>query len=141
MIPQIEVIENGKPVSQERIDPNVAAFIMAAASTAQLVKIRKLEESKVPVKTIPLKYTVTDTTMRLRLSPPWISLSLINDGDGAVTIWVNDESEPAATDMIASGLSYNLDFTYPVIKTIYLKAAIGTTATVKIYGTEGKPIG
>ena len=138
VIPKVEIIENGKPISQDRIDPAVAQFIMAAAQTAQLVKLRKLEESKVPIGVKPLKRTVTDTIMKLILYPPWISFSLINDGAGAVTCWINDESDPFTESMVANGESYNCNMDYPVIRGIYLKAASGTTAAVRIYGKEGR---
>jgi len=137
--PEIEIIEDGKVRSDERIDPSVMQFLMQAASTSQLVKLRKLEESKVPTGVKPLKRTVTDTIMKLPLYPPWISFSLINDGAGALTVWVNDEADPFAESMIANGESYECDAKYPVIKSIYLKAASGTTAAVRIYGKEGRP--
>ena len=137
-LPRVEVIENGVPVSQERIDPAIAQFIMAAAQTAQLVKLRKLEESKIPTGLKPLKRTVTDSIMKLVLYPPWISFSMVNDGAGAVTIWANDEEDPLVESMVTSGESYDCNMNYPVIKAIYLKSASGTTAAVRIYGKEGR---
>ena len=138
IVPKVEVIENGVPVSQERIDPGVMQFIAQMATTAQLVKLRKLEESKIPTGVKPIKMTIPDTITRIPLYPPWISFALLNDGAGALTVWVNDESDPLTESMIASGESYSTDMTYPVIERIYLKAASGTTATVRIYGKEGR---
>ena len=134
--PKVEVIDDGKPVPQERVNPSVMQFIMQAAATVQLVKLRKLEESKIPTRVIPLSMTITTRTTKLVLGPPWISFSLINDGPGALTVWVNDESEPTASGMIVAGESYNCDMTYPVIKTLYMKSA--STSSVRIFGKEGK---
>ena len=137
-IPQVEVIENGVPVPQERIDPNVASFIMAAAQTAQLVKLRKLEESKIPIGIKPLKITVTDTIMKIPLSPPWISFSITNDGTDGITVWVNDETDPLVEGMVAGGETYNNNMDYPVIRSLYLKSEAGTSNAVRIYGKEGR---
>lgn len=135
-LPQV-VDEEGKP---KTVDPSVIRFIMQASATAQLVKLRKLEESKVPIGVKPLKYTVSDTTMEVQLGQPWISFSLINDGTGALTIWVNDERDPLVEGMVADGETYNCDMKYPIIHTLYLKAESGTTANVRIYGKEGKRV-
>jgi len=139
-VPNVEVTENGVPIPQERLDPAVAAFIMQSVTTANLVKLRKLEESKVPIGTKPIKRTVTDSVMEIRLSPPWISFSLINDGAGAVTVWTNNEGDPLQEGMVASGESYSCDMRYAVIKSVYLKTVSGTSATVRIFGKEGKPL-
>ena len=138
--PNVEVIENGVPVLQERIDPAVAQFIMAAASTAQLVKLRKLEESKVPIGIKPIKRTVTDSIMKLPLYPPWISFSLINGSGGALSVWINDEADPLADDMIAASETYSFNAEYAIIHTLYLKAESGGSTDVRIFGKEGKAI-
>lgn len=135
--PEVEIIENGKPVPAKTIDPSVMQFIMQASATAQLVKLRKLEESKVPVGVKPLKLTVGDTVMEVVLGRPWISFSLYNDGDGALTVWVNDGRDPLVEGMVEEGETYNCDMEFAIIHTLYLKAAPGTTAAVRIYGKEG----
>ena len=131
---KLKVIEDGKEV----IRPDILQFLMSAAQVAQLVKLRKLEESKIPTGVKPLKLTVTDTIMEVGLYPPWISLSLANNGGGGVTVWVNTPDEPFEEGMVASGDTYSLDCTYPVIRTLYLRAEPGTTASVRVYGKEGK---
>ena len=141
-IPKVEVIDqNGVPVSQERMDPSVVQFIFAAASLSQLVKMRKLEESKVPIAVKPLRRTVTDSVMEIKLDQPWISFSMINDGAGAVTAWVNDKNDPLETSMVASGETYSCNMDFPVIWAVYLKANTGTTAAVRIYGKVGRQNG
>ena len=131
---EFPVIEEGREV----IRPDVIGAVTQLAQLAQLVKLRRLEESKIPTGVKPLKKTVTDSIMKLVLYPPWISFSLINDGAGAITVWINDEVDPLVDSMIASGKTYNCDARYPVIKAVYLKAESGTTATVRIYGKEGR---
>ncbi len=138
VIPSVEI--DGVPSSQERMDPAVMQFLMQASATANLVKLRKLEESKVPVRTVELRRTIGPITTRIYLNAPWISFSLINDGGGALTVWVNDEQDPMVNSMIVNGGTYNCDFKYAVIEAIYLRAAPGTTAAVRIYGKEGRAV-
>ena len=140
ILPEVEVIENGKSIPSERIDPNVAAFIMAASQTAQLVKMRKLEESKVPTGTKSLKYTVTSNVMMIRLSPPWIKLSMINDGESEVYISTNEDGEHDLLDQVPvkKNETFNLRTDYPVIKIIWLKTAEGGSANVRIHGITGE---
>lgn len=139
IVPKVDIFEDGKPVSQERIDPGVVSFIFQAAQLAQTVKLRKLEESKVPTGVKPFKLTITDTTTKLSLYPPWISFELINDGTGDIIAWINDEQVPLQLEgMITSGDTYACDMHFPVIHTLYLKADVGETAIVRIYGEQGK---
>ena len=137
-IPNVEVIENGQQVSPERMDPAVMSFIMQTVSASQLTKLRKLEESKIPIKTKPIRITVPDTVTRVDLSDPWISFSLINDGLNGVTVWVNDEQDPLEEGMIASLEMHTCDMKFPVIETIFLKSQAGTTNAVRIYGKVGR---
>ena len=140
-IPKVEVIENGIPIPQERIDPNVASFIMMAAQTAQLVKLRKLEESKIPIGVKPIKKTVSDTIMKLPLYPPWISFTLSNDGGGDVLLRINKLQGGDKGATIDSDETYDFDGTYPIVKKIFLVTEVaGTTATIRIRGLEGMPL-
>lgn len=136
--PQITV--DGKPTSQDRIDPSVAMFIMQAAQTSQLVRMRKLEESKVPVGLKVIRRTVTDAATKFDVYPHWISFSLINDGEGSLTVWVNDESEPLVDGMVSSDEKLDINMDYPVIRSISMKASSGTTCAVRIYGKVGRVI-
>lgn len=140
IIPEVEVIEDGKLVPSKTIDPSVMQFIMQAATTSQLVKLRKLEESKVPIGIKSYKWTVTDTVSEIDLGQPWISFSLINDGEGSVCVRVNNQEGPLKDEAeINSGESYDIDFDYPIITKILLVTKVaGTTATVRVYAEEGK---
>ena len=129
-----KVIQDGKEV----VRPDVLTAVIQLAQLAQLVRIRKLEESKVPIGTKSLSFTITDTTKRLTFLQPWISFTLLNDGAGSVNIEVNDEEKLLDNCLIASGESWECDMKYPVIHTLYLKAAPGTTAAVRIKAKEGK---
>lgn len=133
------VYEDGTLVPRERISPSIAQFIAQMTTTSQLIKMRKLEESKIPIGIKTLRHPITDTLLRLILTPPWISLSLINDGPGAITVWVNVKADSTLEGMIPSGEVLNIDMGYPVIHTLYLKAEAGNNALARIYGKEGIP--
>jgi len=138
-LPTVQVVENGKPVSNERIDPSVMQFIAQMASLSQLNRTRKLEEAKIPIGTKALTFTVTNTRLKVGLYPPWISFSLRNDGPGSLVVWINDAETPEMSNIIQVNEMYDCDMTYPVIRMLHLRAQAGTTASVRIYGKEGKP--
>lgn len=141
LVPKVEIVENGIPVSQERVDPNVAAFIVQSVQAAQLVKLRKLEESKIPTGEISLSRTITDTIKEITLSRPWLSFTLANDGAGDVLLRINtlDGSDEGAA--IGSGENYNFSSDYPIVKKLFLVTTARTTANVRIRALEGRPIG
>lgn len=127
--------ENG----QETIRPDGMAFIMQAAAAAQLVKLRKLEESKIPVGSFSVGLTVSIKT-QIRLSEPLISFSMINDGPNTVFIEVSlGESEIPIprTAGVLNGETFTYNATYPVIKTIVLDVDAGNTAAIRIKGLKG----
>jgi len=138
LVPQVEVVQNGQIMPNARVDPAVAQFIMSAAMAAQLVKMRKLQESQVPVTVKPRKYTVTDSVQEIMLSPPWISFSLVNATTAPISVWINDESDPLQEGMVLGGELFSIDMKFPVIHSLYLKAESGGTSIVRVYGKEGK---
>lgn len=139
-LPEIEIIEDGKLVPSKTIDPRVMSFIMQASTTAQLVKLRKLEESKVPIGIKSYKWDVTDTVSEIDLGQPWISFSLINDGPGSVCVKVNNQEGPLANEAeVKSGETYTIDFDYAIVtKILLVTKTAGTIATVRVYAEEGK---
>ena len=139
IVPKIDIVENGEVVSPERMNPSIIQFVFQAAQLAQMTKLRKLEESKIPIGTKSIKLTVTDTETTITLPRPWISFSLINDGAGTVYIKENDKDK-TLTDGggILSGETVTIDFEYPIIKRFHIVAALGTTANVRISGEEGQ---
>lgn len=137
-IPNVEIVENGKPISQERMDPAVVQFIMQAAATAQLVKLRKLEESKIPTGASTYEWTITTTPMEIKLDRPWISFALINDGSGDIKMRINtQEGDISRETTVKNGGSIDWDFDFPIITKLFLVAVSGT-ATVRVYAEEGK---
>ena len=133
-----EIIVDGKPVTQERLDPNVAQFIMQAAATAQLVKLRKLEESKIPIGAKSFEWTITTTIKRIDLGTPWISFSLHNDGPGNIRMRINYlEGGMSSETTIDSEEVMSRDFNYPIVTRLYLVTESGT-ATVRVYAEEGR---
>ena len=139
-IPNVEVIENGKPISQERIDPAVIQFLMQAATTAQLVKLRKLEESKIPIGAPSYEWTVTDSIKEIKLDRPWIAFALINGGTGNIRVRINDPGGDIVSETtVDSGETLNRDFKYPIVYKISLVTEVaGTTATVRVWAEEGR---
>ena len=103
-----------------------------------LFRSRKLEESKVPTGTKSLSLKVTDKTTKLNFGTPWISFTLLNDGTGSVNVEVNDEEKLLDECLIARGESWETDMRYPVIREVYLKAAVGETANIRIKAKEGR---
>jgi len=138
-IPNVEIIDtNGKPISQERMDPSILSFVFQAAQTAQLVKLRKLEESKIPTGAKSFEWTITTTTKRIDLGLPWISFSLHNDGPGNVRMRINKlEGDISAEATVDSGEVISRDFEYPIVTRLFLVTESGT-ATVRVYAEEGR---
>ena len=138
VMPKVEILENGKPVSQERIDPNVANFIFQSVQTAQAAKMRKLEESKRVVRISSYGWSLTTDTMTFDITNPWISFSLINDGTGNVKMKMNSlEGEISDESTIDSGEEVHFDFVYPYVTKLFLTTESGT-ATVRVRAAEGR---
>ena len=133
--PQVEVIQDGKVMPNARIDPAVANFIFQAAQVSQAVRMRKIEESKIPVGMKSIKKTITTEVTEIPLCPPWISFSLINDGTGSITVWVN-EMDGIADNVVEIDDSFSIDMTYPVINRIYIVSS--SSSVVRLIGKVGR---
>lgn len=141
VFPKIEVIDDaGKPVSQERVSPSVMQFIMQAAATAQLVKMRKIEESKIPIGAPSYEWTITDTIKEVQIANPWISFYLINDGPGNIKIRINLlEGDISGETTVNVGETLARDFEYPVMNKLFIVVKTpGTTAAVRLFAEEGR---
>lgn len=137
-MPSVEIVEDGKSISQERIDPNVASFIFQAVQASQLVKLRKLEESKIPIGASSFEWTITTTTKRVDLANPWISFTLYNEGLGSVKVRINTlNGDMSDETTVNSGEVLNRDFEYPIITRLYLVTE-SSTAIVRVHAEEGK---
>ena len=136
-IPKVEIIDSaGKPVSQERMDPSILSFVMQAAQTAQLVRLRKLEENKIPTGTFTRVFDLTTTILKYDIANPWISFTIINAGSGAAKLkilklegGIDQEAE------IDEGQILNFNFNFPIVYRIFLSSV--TTCQVRIYAIEG----
>ena len=127
---------------EETIRPDIMAFIMQAAAAAQLVKLRKLEESKIPVGSFSIGLTI-NTKTHLRLNEPGISFSLINDGPNSVYFEVGtsrNERPVPRTAAVLSGETFSFNAGYPVIESITLDVEATQSAAVRIKGITGRPL-
>ncbi len=140
-LPKVKVVTpSGKPTSIDDYD-SFMQFLMLASLTAQAVKTRKLEETKVPTGVYSLNLAITDKAYTLTLERPWISFSLWNKvGSSPVRVAVNDPRNLDRDDVdpLAANEKVEVDMKYPVIREIYLRAETGGTATVRIRAKEGK---
>jgi hypothetical protein len=135
IVPQTEVDGD----SGERMDPRVMSFVTQISQLAQLTKLRKLEESKVPVKSLSETLTIVNELV-YDVDPPWISFAFINDGPGALSVHVNGNTPSSPNEApIPPGGRFSVDFTYPVIKTIYFQCATALPATIRLDAIVGKP--
>ena len=138
-MPSVEVVENGQRVSNPRIDPSVMSFIMQAGSLAQLVKIRKLQESTIPVGEEGIPITVSFQIYHIRLNTPWISFSLRNDGPGSIYMAINNASQLLKRMPINVNEAVNEDMKYPIITDLYFRTVVaGTVASLRIRGKQGQ---
>ena len=137
----IEVVENGKPVANPRIDPAVMSFIMQASQLAQIVKIRKYFDDRTSKGLIqtwgmdtnnPL--TITNELKEIKFDYPAQSFSLINDGDYTVYVWVNSLMRPKSA--AKSGETLNLDFELHKINYLYLQCESEESTSVRIVAND-----
>lgn len=137
--PNIEVWQDGKQISPTADYDEFMAFLMQASANAQLVKLRKLEESKVPTGTRSPSLTITDETKELWLDPPWIAFTLVNDSeDYGVQYAINSEARFIDETPVKPREILKVDGKYPIIRVIYLRAEPGGTADIRLFGVEGK---
>lgn len=137
--PNIEVWQDGKQISPTADYDEFMAFLMQASANAQLVKMRKLEESKVPTGDRSFSLTITDETKELWLDPPWISFVLVNDSEDYGVQWaVNSEARFIYETPVRPRETLPVDWKYSIIRVIYLRAEPGGTADIRLFGVEGK---
>jgi hypothetical protein len=138
----IEVVENGKSVTNPRIENSpVMNFIMQAAMASQLVKVRKYFDDRTSKGLIqtwgmdtnnPL--TITNELKEIKFDYPAQSFSLINDGDYTVYVWVNSLMRPKSA--AKSGETLNLDFELHKINYLYLQCESEESTSVRIVAND-----
>jgi len=136
-IPNIKVVGTD---GEERVRPDVIQFVTSLSQLAQMVRMRKLEESKIPSGLKSMQLTVTDQLYTLNMYPYWIAFTLQNaDTGGGVFFKINelegDITEEAPLDRYES---IRIDFDYPIIYRLYLQSMPGTTSYVRIYAELGQ---
>ena len=127
------ITENG----EERIRPDVMGFLMQAAAASHLGRLRRLEESKIPIGTKPIEISVTKR-IKVQFQPPFISFTLINDGPNSVFLDMNTEISSGQIAPIKLNESFTFDAVYPVINYLVLDVAAGGTAAIRIRGKTGR---
>lgn len=129
----IQIFDEGRRV----VRPDIVQFLAQAAQTSQLVRMRKLEESKIPTGSDSVAFVVTTALSRYKSGRLWISFTLVNDGPSPLFLSVNDgEGLLESTPINATG-SYEFDGTYPVVHTLFMRA-VTTTAAVRIQAKSGE---
>ena len=114
-------------------------LIFQSQQTYQLAKMNKLEESKVPLKFVPVMLTIVPlNNQTYYCRPSWIAFTLINNGPGGLSIWMNDDNDPGTDGIIVPGATIRTDMIYPIIRKLHFKAT-GGVCQVSIHATEGKP--
>jgi len=137
MLPKIEITGG----QGERIDPGPLQFIFAAAQAAQAAKLRKLEESKIPIGRRSLSLSLTDEITEVKLHMPAKSYSIIND-DATDDIYIveNDPSKLLTSAPIKAKGEQHVNHEFPIVHAFYLKAASGVTAAVRLFWEECLPM-
>lgn len=137
-LPEVIITGNGARESLERVNPAALTFILQASATAQLARLRKLEESKVPVGVKQLQREgLTSDPIEVHIWPAWISCALVVDS-GSLYYGVNEQGRLDDRVPILSGETVSVNMDYPVIRSLWLRATSGT-ANVRINAKEGIP--
>jgi len=128
-LPEVKITRNGQPVDTSAIDnyDSFMAYLMTAAQTSQLVRIRKLEEDRKPHgQVVNYSLSITPETQEIICPYPCQSLYVENNGPGQIFVAVN--SIGSATP-VAAGREGYYPFQYHVIKRFFVWSAVGTVAT------------
>lgn len=121
------------------VDFGQIVFLLDKISTS----LEKIEKASGGARVMrPYVFNVSDTVTRIETNPHWINFDLINDGPDDINCWINMEDDPLLDDTtIAANGTLSIDFDYPLINRVYLKAEPGGSAVVRIFAvidnTEG----
>jgi len=129
----MQVFDEGRRV----VRPDIVQFLAQAAQTAQLVKMRKLEESKIPTGTDSVAFTVTTLPVVYKPGFLWISFVLVNDGPDSLYLAVNDQKELFKNTPLNITESYTYTGVYPIVERLYLQS-VTTTAAIRIQAKRGE---
>ncbi len=131
-IPSIEVIENGKQISSERIDPSVASFVYQAVAASNLARIRKLKEDETSqgwVENFDVAVTPASPSQEVALTLPAQSISITNDGPALVWVEINKRFYTRRT--LNLGETLNINFGAHKLERFFVQCPPGLTATIR----------
>lgn len=137
---------SGKGRDKAKMTPEVISAIKNIEAVEILQALLKGQKNMIPVGVVhnPGPYTVTySAPARVECLPtPWFSFTLFNDGPDSV--WVTVEAPPNADigtlpltpHEVKAGEPYTVDMHAPLIRSVYLTADAGASATVRISGVR-----
>lgn len=124
---------------EARMRPDVMSFLVQAASAAQLARLRRLEESKIPTGSKGYSRTIGFAVTRFELPRPCISFNVINDGPNNVGVAINNQDALMYAHFVLPTESYGVDLRYPIIYRLFFQTAVaGATAAIRLSVIEGK---
>ena len=134
-----DIVEQVKGIAGEDADDlAVMSYLAQVSATAQLVKMRKIEESKIPTAGVSFEWSLTTAIEEIRLPKPWISFSLLNNGPGDIRMTINTLKGGIGREaIIRNGAAVSRDFKYPVMTGLYWATTAGL-ATVSVQAEEGE---
>jgi len=105
----------------------------------RLDKLLKLFQSMGPIGYFTKIFSVTDTIKEIPFQNPLVAIDIDNDGLGDIYVRINNMDGDITREIpIVSGDGIGFYSVYPLIEKVYVVAAAGTTATINIYGEEGR---
>jgi hypothetical protein len=130
----------------ERVPADVAMMVSLDDISAKMTmlvetmdKLLRLTQSSITTGFFSFTVPVTDVLQEITLNTYWMGFALDNAGPGAIRMRINTMEGDVSRELsIASGDGWWWDARFPVIRKLFLVANAGTTATVKLSGSEGK---
>jgi len=112
---------------REKIPPEVLAAVTLDDIAVAITELLALTQRQIPKGQTPfMPLTVTTTLRELSLTPPWLSVKIINDGPETVFVNVNDPDGNAIP--INNGDVIDLDFGWPVVRLLFFVTETDTAA-------------
>jgi len=132
----IQVVQDGKSVTNPRIDPAVMSFIMQASQLAQIVKIRKYFDDRTSHGLIQrYDFVATDQIRHLSLDYPAQAASIKKDGVNDVFVWVNTTLRPPHR-MVRNGETFDIAVETHKLNSFYFQCNPGETVPVRVVAND-----
>ncbi len=129
-IPNVKIIKDGKEVDTSAIDDydSFMTFLMQAAATANVVKIRKHLDDRTSIgEAEPFDLDITPKPQEVEPYHPSQSLYLENHGPGKIFVTINSQNRSPTP--IAATREVYFPFETHVIERFFVWSAPGTVAT------------